>query len=294
MFSKSRLLIAGVCLAVAALFAVNGCVTSSGGGGGAGILGGGGGSNPVVARIDGRDIKASEMLSSPIFRQSLRQWAAVEHLKREAAEANIVVNKDEIDKKLLEQKTQMAQFGQKWEDVLKSQGMTEDEVRSMMEFSELSKKLAEKKAGALTEADIKEEWQTNEQMWRERYGQEKMLSDADKKALTFEAAKDFVKEKLTEQKAMEVQQGMFTDALKAVKVQFPPLGSEEGKYLDLIIKSALPDEEPAEEEPSADAPAAAGDATGQAEEGKEPAAPPADEHGAENHGADGKTPEGGH
>lgn len=247
MRSSARLLAAGVVAIALLAAAFSGCVTSPGGSSGGGGGGGsrGGGSNPVVLIIDGREARADEVFKSPIFRTTLRQWAAIEHIKGRAAAEGVKVDPAEVQKKLEEQKSQMAQSGMEWDEMLRMQGMTEDEVLMMMEFQMMSEAYGKKMAGAITDEAVQKEWDDREGYWRDTYAAQNFLPESKKSELTFNEVKDWMKEQMVTQKAMTAQQTMFDDALKALELEIPSLGNaEEQKFwTNLIIKSAVADDE---------------------------------------------------
>lgn len=246
MFLRTRLLLAGTFVVLVSLVVTAGCVTSSGGGG-VGVLGGGGSANPTIVKLDGREIKADELLRSPVFRQTLRQWAMIEHIKQEAAAANITADQVKVKEQLEKQKSEMAAYGQDFNKLLEEQGMTEADVIEMMSFSDLSEQLAKKKAGEVSDQDLNKLWEERQETYKANYASENFLTDAQKKELKLADIKDWVKDQVVQERAMAQQQIMFETARKSLKLELPPLGNADAQkpVIELIIGKIEEEPQPA-------------------------------------------------
>src|SRR5260221_4442835 len=115
------MLAAGLTLLAVSIVAA-GCVVGSGGPGSTVLFKAP--PNPVAVKIDGRDVKLDELLKSPITRDSLNQFILFEHIRKQAVTEGVKVDPAEIDKKVEEQKQQVAGFGQPWDKFLFVHGVT--------------------------------------------------------------------------------------------------------------------------------------------------------------------------
>jgi hypothetical protein len=250
---KLLLALPTACWVVLLMSLTSGCVTSSGSGGGASSGGSvRGGVNPVIARLDGKEIRTDELLKSPILRQALRQWAAIEHIKYKAAAAGVKVDKAKVQEQLDTQRAQVEGGGMSWDDMLAAQGMSNDEVYQMFEFQNLMSEYAKFTAGSLSDDEVESEWERQSDYWRQMYVQMNHLPDSRTASLTFDEVKDWLRDQLVEQKAMAVQQTIFDDAINSVKLELPALGdaATQAEWAKRII---MPKEsKPADELPAPD------------------------------------------
>jgi hypothetical protein len=276
-----RLLTAGLSLFMLLMLGA-GCVTN-----GTNPITGGGGSNPTVLAINGRQIKADELIKSPAFKQAFQQFAYGEVIRQRAAKEGLKPDAAEIDKTMSEQKDRIIKMGMKWEDMLKQQGMTEAEVRQMMEMQDLHKQLMKKLAGNVTEDEVKDAWEKRKAEFLPNYAAQKSLTEAQKKeaeqkGLAMPELKDFVKEQLAQENEQKSGQQMIMKMLREMKVELPALGDPktEEEYANLIFKANLPPDEEEEKKKAEEAKAAeAGKVEGEVQTGEAEGTPSESEEG---------------
>jgi hypothetical protein len=242
MSSQLRLLAAGLSLLF--VTAATGCVVS-GGSGGSGSAGGGGGADPVAMKVDGRDIKLDELLTSAVIRDQLRSLIIMEHVKKEAAAAGATVDQAELDKRIEEQKKQAVTYGQKWEDFLFSHGITEKEFRDQLEFSMLLEAYAEKKA-AISDDELKADYEKDKEHLNKLYSDQAFLTPEQAKEVTFDKIKEWLRKRETDEKKMTEMQNIYFDSLRDVQVEFPVLGdkAKQDEWVKLIVRSKVPQSPP--------------------------------------------------
>src|SRR5205085_7836074 len=140
------------------------------------MVGGTGGStNPTILVINGHQIKADELIKSPAFHQAFMQFAYGEVVRQRAAKEGIKVDAAAIDNSIAEQKDRATKAGMKWDDVIKQQGMTDDDVREYFEMKELQEQLMKKLSGDVTDAELQDAWDKRKSEFIQIYAAQKNL-----------------------------------------------------------------------------------------------------------------------
>jgi hypothetical protein len=223
------------------LFASASCVVSPNSGQG-GTTTANAANNPVVMNVNGRDVHADELLESGVMRDNLRDFIAVAHIRKQAAEDGVKISAEDLQKKITEQKEQVATMGQQWDNFLFTHGMTEETLHDQMEFSMILEAMATKKV-TLSDDELKKIYDASTESIREQYKTSNYLTDEQAKTITFDKVKEWLRKEQIEQRKMGKMQDLYYDALRNVKVKFPSVDAKtEEELIGLIIKSKLPDD----------------------------------------------------
>jgi hypothetical protein len=252
---------------------VTGCVTPSGSSGGGSVFSG---ARQPVMEINGRKVYADELLKSVLVRNAIRQYANICTLKEEVAKKGIKLDPEKVKARIEEQKKQMIQMGQDWNQFLADQNVTEkdveDQVTMYMMFEELVNSTVQ-----VTDAQLKAVWERDKEQIITEYLTKNKLPDTEKAKITYEQCKDIVTDITKRENSGQRQQDITTELTQATNISLVSISdpTERKLYEDLIInntkKKALEDAKKAAEAPAA--PPAAGGQPGASQGGAPRPAP---------------------
>jgi len=269
----------------------------------------GGGQDPAIFKVNGRDIKASELIKSPMIRQSIKQYLITDALTREAGKAGVYADEKAIDDQIQSIEQDAIKQGMTIDDYLiERQNITVDEVRQTIRVQQLFEKLVEAKA-VVTDKERDDYWDQHADEVKYAYARDNHLTEAERTELTKDDVKDSLDEMIRTEKLNSTRSELFQQLIDGINLKILVISDkdEEKLYEDLMINNSktkpeeAATEEPAgeqtEEQPGENAGEAAeqggaaanGEAGAGADEGEK--APPAEGAG-EGEGAEGsETPE---
>lgn len=227
---------AGLWAAIVCATLLLGCVNP---GGGTSAGGGSAASAGQKIVVNGHPVTLQDLVTSPIIRQALLRYVQYDTLKQECAKKGIEVSQTDIDKRIEEQKTSIMESGQDWDEWLKQQGLTLEEVieseRTMAMFEKLSESLV-----TVTEEEAKQLWDTNKDMVIAAYMRENHLPESEKASITWETCKDTAL-KMAKQSASFGKQQEVVDLITVnATLVLEGFGSAEDdkRNIDLILGNA--------------------------------------------------------
>jgi hypothetical protein len=196
-----------------ALSLLVGCVVpeegGSGGGTGKSSSAGKGKSGGSIV-VCGESFTLGDLLEHPMFRQSFKQFITLQQLYAEASKAGINVTDEELTKEVDKQKEQITSSGQSWEEFLKMQGMTEDEVKQMVKTQKLFEKLLDNKLN-LTEENMRKYFDENKEQVLTAHIQSNFLPESERPNLKYEDCIDAIKEGIRSRDGYQYQQELMDE-----------------------------------------------------------------------------------
>jgi hypothetical protein len=201
-----------VCMVLLALSLLAGCVApedggSTGGGKTAGARAGKGGGTITVC---GEKFTLGDIVEHPMFRQSLRQFVTLQQLYAEASKKGITITDEQLNEELNKQKEQITSSGQSWDEFLKMQGMSEDEVKQMLKTQKMFEALIDTKLD-LSDERLKKYWEENKDQILTQHIQANFLPESERQTLTYETCIDTIKESIRQKEGFQFQQELMDE-----------------------------------------------------------------------------------
>jgi hypothetical protein len=194
-------------LLLAVIACVVGCVVSPTGGKAPAA----GGRRQVVMTINGRPVYADDLLTSLALRRALSTYVSVTVLKEDAARRGVKVDPEELKQRIEDLKAQMRSTGKDWNEFLKEQNVTEQDVEEQFGFNLLADAMLDAMV-EVTDDQLKQTWEQNKEQIVTQYLKDNKLPDTEKPKVTYEQCKALV-EKMAKREAGAGKQGELQDEL---------------------------------------------------------------------------------
>jgi hypothetical protein len=237
-----------ITLTVAAALLLAACVTSSGGDG-----------SGAVMSVNGREITAKELLSSPMMRQSIKQFLIADALMREAGKEGLTADEEAINDQIENIEQDALSQGMTIEEYLAQQFMTIEDVKESIRMQQMFNKLIEARS-VVTDSDRDDYWAEHGDEVKYAHARDNHLTEAEATELTREDVLETLDERIRLEKENVTRQGLMEGLINGIDLKVLVFDSrDEAKNLeDLIINSSKTDQE---EEEAGPADAGAGGAT---------------------------------
>jgi len=214
-----------------ALIAVYACVPASNGAGSS--------NNPVLFKVNGHPVTAEEFFSSQPASQAVNEFVMLASMKEEARKAGAQIDEKKLTSDIEDLKKNVTNQGQTWEEFLKQQGMTEKQFVDQRRTFALFQALLKKKAN-VSETEMKKAWDDDKQTIINTYAAKNHLPDSEKAKVTYEQAKDDVRDRVEMSKMGIVQNQVMNDIILNSKLEFVSLDPAKAKELtDKIMGPAI-------------------------------------------------------
>jgi len=221
------------------------------------------GNNPVLFKVNGHPVTAEEFFSSQPASQAVNEFVMLASMKEEARKAGAQADEKKLTSDIEDLKKNVTSNGQTWEDFLKQQGMTEAQFIDQRRTFALFQALLKKKAN-VTETEMKKAWDDDKQTIINTYAAKNHLPDSEKAKVTYEQAKDDVRDRVEMSKMGIVQGDVMNDIILNSKLEFVSVDPAKAKELTEKIMGPAVERAKKQKEEAAKAksapPAAAGGA----------------------------------
>jgi len=218
-----------------------------------------GGESTAVFKVNGREITAEELVTSPVMRQAIKQFLITDALMREAAKEGVTADEDAINDQIDRIEQDALTQGMTIDEYLKQQFVTVAEVKESIRMQQVFDKLVEARS-EVTDAERDAFWEERGEEVKYSYARENHLTDAEAGELTREQVQGTLDEMILRDKQSEVRQTMMEQLINDINLEIMVINdqAEAERYEDLLINLAKTDvEEPALEQPEVEMPPAA-------------------------------------
>jgi hypothetical protein len=185
--------------------------------------------------VNGQAVTFAEVVKHPMMRQALNQLVTVREMYAKASEAGVKVSEEELDERIKEQQENIVNEETSWEDFLKQQSMTEDDIRQMIKTQMLFEEYMRSKMD-LSEEKLRSHYAANEERINNAYIAENFLPESEKEGLGFEDVRETVENDMFQREAFQMQQEMMDEITLDSSLELDALlGDEASLYEDLIL-----------------------------------------------------------
>lgn len=206
------------------------------------------GAAPVMS-INGEEVYAADLLSSPLVRGFLRQYIFSRAVEQEAAAQGVTVDPALVDERIEAVKQSVYDNGEEWDLYLAEQAITDAEFRETMHNSLLFDALVETRID-LSDAKLREVFDEERTEVVNAYMRNHHYPDSMRSSVTFEDCRETVKEKIKRRDGFPIMDELNKRLLRDATIEVLCMESEEDadtyEYLILeIINDQLRREEEA-------------------------------------------------
>ena len=225
------------------------------------------GAGPVMS-INGEEVYAADLVSSPMIRGFLRQYVFYLAVEQEAAAQGVTVDPALVDERIETVKQSVYDNGEEWDLYLAEQALTDDEFRDNVHSSLLFDALVEARID-LSDAKLREVFDEERTEVVNEYMRNHHYPDSMRSSVTFEDCRDTVKEKVKRRDGFPVMDELNKRLLRDATFEVLCMESEEdaAKYEYLILEIVNEQLRREEEAAAAAADAASTSSLGQAQPG---------------------------
>ncbi len=265
-----------------------GCVTPDGSGSGNTASGSVKGKSSGTINVCGETFALGDLLQHPVFRQAFTQFITLQQLFAEASKQGITITDEELNAAIDEQKKQIEESGQSWDDFLEMQGLSLDELKQMLKTQKLFEKLMDAKLD-FSDENLKEYFDKNKDAILNQHIQTNFLPETERATLTWESCKETTKELMRSQLGFTHQQEIMDSLMLNATIDLSgALPADKAKEIEQIL---LGKEQEAIRERNVDEGVGVNEGAGAAENG-ETAAPAGETGEAPAAAGEGAAPEG--
>ncbi len=215
----------------------------------------------AVMSINGEEVYAADLLSSPVIRGFLRQYIFYLAVEQEAVAQDVTVDPALLEERIEAVKQSVYDNGEEWDLYLAEQSITDDEFRENVRSSLLFDALVEARID-LSEEKLRQVFDEERTEIINEYMRNHHYPDSMRSSVTFEDCRETVKEKIKRRDGFPVMDELNKRLLRDASFEILCMESEEDaeKYEYLILE-IVNDQLRREEEAAAEAAAAASSAS---------------------------------
>ncbi|MCB1217635.1 hypothetical protein KDL44_09585 [bacterium] len=227
------LIVCGLIMLAAAIYS---CTENKSGGPGQVSTAAGG---DVALIVTGDKYPASEVLTSPLLRNPLREYCYSMTMLKKAKEAEVQVTDEEVNARIDETKAVVDQRNTTWEHYLESQYVTEEEYWLNAKYSLMFERLVESRV-TVSEEDKLELWDTQQSSIIDQYLADNHLPESERSTVEYEKVADICEERARNVKKQAALVEVRKEIVEETTIEFPFVEDEalRKQYEDLTINMA--------------------------------------------------------
>ncbi len=189
--------------------------------------------------VSGEQHSTTDVLTSPLMRNALREYCYSMTMLKKAREANIEVSDEDVNERLEETKVVIDQRNTTWEHYLESQFLTEEEYWLNTKYSIMFERLVESKV-EITEEDKLDLWDAQQTSIIDQYLSDNHLPESERSSVEFELVEDICTERamnvLKQQSLVDVRREIIEES--SLELSLVSDEAARKQFEDLILNKA--------------------------------------------------------